>query len=129
EATLRLSQLEDTLSNLNRTLTDLRDEMHAGFTELRAVHDSKPERPSTGELWGAGLSERLDSVERIASRSSVRITLALVVALVQAILLAVWLFKSSGSDETPPPMEPILPGVSTPGDGGAKPAPPAPVPD
>jgi hypothetical protein len=88
--TLQLSHLEDILHALNQTLTDLQDEMHAGFAEVRAVAESTADQSgsrSTDASAKDDLSERLGFVEEQALQANKRQSLLTIIAIAQAILL------------------------------------------
>ncbi len=121
EQALRLAHLEDLLQGVQQTVTDLRDEMHAGFVELRAVAEKKTGKP--GEGTREILSDRLDGVEAQTSRAGSRTALLLTVAVLQAVLTAVVLFLVMHKDATAEP-ENILPALSGAPAEVEKPAPP-----
>ena len=118
--TLKLSHLEDVLTALNRTLTDLQDEMHAGFSELRAVTEQSAtnalgnrETAIRGDREPATQNSELieDQVLLVGKRQS----LLLIIALVQALLLAVTLVAILTLRSSTPvlaPLEPITPATT-----------------
>ncbi len=108
---LRLSHLEDILTEVNQTLTDIRDEMHAGFAEIRAVIEegggAAGQRP-TEATFQSSLTELLDVVEERAVQGNKRHVTLMVAAAVQAILLlvtlaVVLLTRDSDESSLPPP--------------------------
>jgi hypothetical protein len=103
EQTLRLSHLEDILQALNQTLTDLRDEMHAGFAELRVVTEGEGagSRP-TEATFGSSVTDRLDIVEEQVTQAARRQSVIIGVAVVQVVLLVIaLLFVATSGPPTP----------------------------
>ncbi|MBI3179456.1 MAG: hypothetical protein HYZ27_07320 [Deltaproteobacteria bacterium] len=109
EQALRLSHLEDLLKGVEQTVADLRDEMHAGFVELRVVGEKRAAKP--GEGTREILSDRLDGVEAQATRAGARTALLLGVAVIQAVLTAIVLFLVMQQGESAEP-ESVLPALS-----------------
>lgn len=103
EQTLRLCHLEDTLEALKQELTDLSDEMHAGFSELRAVAEAQTgaaTRPTEASI-GSSVTERIDYIEDQVSQSVKRQTVIIGVAVTQAVLLVIALFLIATSGKSP----------------------------
>jgi hypothetical protein len=100
EQTLQLVRMEDALSHLTETLDDLREEMHAGFAEIRALVSSAGAVSNAPDPM---LSARLDAIEESASRGARNIggKLPLLIALqaLAAVLaaVAVWAALQAGS--------------------------------
>jgi hypothetical protein len=88
--TLQLSRLEDIVATLNQTLTDLQDEMHAGFAEIRAISDSAARRPTEG-AGGESMTQRLDFVEAQTVSTNSRQRLITALAIGQGLLLIILL--------------------------------------
>jgi hypothetical protein len=88
--TLQLSRLEDNLAALNQTLTDLQEEMHAGFAEIRAISESAANREgerATQIAGGESMTQRLDFVEAQAISTNNRQRLITALAIGQGLLL------------------------------------------
>lgn len=92
--TLQLSHLEDILSALNQTLTDLQDEMHAGFAEIRAVTESVGSGEGmrrTEVAGGESLTQRIEFVEEQAMQTNKKQGLLTALAIGQGVLLIILL--------------------------------------
>jgi hypothetical protein len=110
--TLKLSHLEDVLAALNRTLTDLQDEMHAGFSELRAVTEQSVANAVGGRETAiradrAPAAQNLELIEEQVVMFGKRQNLVLIIGAVQALLLAVTLIAVLTSRPSAPMPEPI----------------------
>jgi len=92
--TLQLSHLEDVLAALNQTLTDLQDEMHAGFTEIRAVTESvgAGEGSRRTEIAGGeSFTQRIEFLEEQTVETNKKQGLVTILAIAQGVLLIILL--------------------------------------
>jgi hypothetical protein len=98
ELAVHITHIEELINALRSSHDDLREEMHAGFAEMRANTeaagaDGKKESVAGAEqeLWRQGLNERLDLVEEQGRRAAAKGNLGVILAIAQTILIVVLL--------------------------------------
>lgn len=97
EQTVRLLNLEERFREIGKNLEDLREEMHAGFTEMRqlveqarqAMFRVESQHANSATASPERLTARLDAIEEHGQRFDRRHKLLLGLAAGQALLLAV----------------------------------------
>lgn len=106
EQTLALVRLEETISALVETLSDVREEMHAGFTEVREAVAAGQAAPRTDP----NLASRIDELDEVNQRGFKKLRGLMVVTLLVCLLLAGGLAASfmspmtlAGLAKAPPP--------------------------